>query len=254
MIRPNSDRVRCQIRSEGGNSFWNLGGIDWAALRVVLPDSSDDRWVKWNGRIWLRKCEGRTMSEIGGYQFAEALGLPVQPWLSFVEVVTDARKRRTIQTVLLVECLPGVERTPSLFELPDPQADLLAIGTIWAFFARGEGEDPIWGCSRDHRPRLLDLDGFGPYFRTPIRSTRCGDYRADSKRVIERVMDEVARAGNLDRVTEMLRSRATVIRAAFDFSGHPKASCIEQILEKCMSDRFDRLCGVLGVLNSGERD
>lgn len=75
--------MKIQIRPSNGQSFWNLSGISWEAVTCGKPPYHDDPWVTSQGRTWLRKFKDESICEVVGYQIAEALELPLQPWAAF---------------------------------------------------------------------------------------------------------------------------------------------------------------------------
>ena len=65
-----------QILSPSGKSVWR---IDEAPF---LEPSVGNKWISWNGFDWLQKFKDESDTEVIGYQLAEHLDLPVQPWLA----------------------------------------------------------------------------------------------------------------------------------------------------------------------------
>jgi hypothetical protein len=77
--------MKTQWRASGGESFWNFSGVSLKALEQGKPDFSDDPLLQWQGRIWLCKHKDISICEVVGYQIAEALELPLQPWITFFQ-------------------------------------------------------------------------------------------------------------------------------------------------------------------------
>ena len=72
-----------QVRATNGESFWNLTGVSWEDLNCGKSPYHDDPWVRWKGRKWLCKRKDLSICEVVGYQIAEALEIPLQPWMAF---------------------------------------------------------------------------------------------------------------------------------------------------------------------------
>ena len=230
--------MSAQVTSLTGLRIWDLTGTDWKALAYGQPGDRDRRWVQWNGRRWLRKCEPRSLSEIAGYLVAEAIGLPVQPWIGFFEREKSNEEASRIMTGILVERWPGITHLCNAGALSAKHAELVSLALAITAFQRSEGEDPEFAISdRNGGIRLIDLDGFGPHFRYPPEGTSIQEYIDDSRKAFYRTLLE---AVQLKVKAQFERSLRQVLllkcRNLFDFSGHPHDQAIRLI--SCRA--FDR--------------
>ncbi|HSY10039.1 MAG TPA: hypothetical protein VK840_03910, partial [Candidatus Dormibacteraeota bacterium] len=74
--------AKMQFRMKNGKSVWNLTSFSCKSLTCGEPDDFlHDPWVQWQGRTWLCKRKGVSICEVVGYQIAEALEIPLQPWV-----------------------------------------------------------------------------------------------------------------------------------------------------------------------------
>lgn len=227
--------MRKQLTSIGGRSFWNLKGIPWNELVCGKPHYSDDPWVKWQGRTWLRKRKDETISEIVGYQIAENLGIPVQPWAAFFDLTIKGG------IGILVEQWPLFNREVALWSPVKRHADLAARGLALAVLDRHEW--PSWLVSADDQDlRLFDLECIGPFLCQPLSDTRIVDYRNASKACLSYAQRKASEAG----VSELfVKHLAKLVQMDFsnilDFSGHPNADRMKNVIVQALKARQQEL-------------
>src|ERR1017187_10365849 len=92
-----------QIKPVDGRSLWNKSELKLQEIKVEGDGFESQKWVEWNGRVWLRKEKGGfTLSEVAGYQLAAFLKLPVQPWCALYDDRNENKKPNE-RVAMLVE-------------------------------------------------------------------------------------------------------------------------------------------------------
>ena len=141
-----------QYRTTDGKSFWDLTDVCWDKLKCGCPPYHvSDWWVKWQGREWLCKRKEDSLNEILGYQIAQALDLPVQPWAAFLQTNEPGYDGHQILTGILVERWPNAQHC----NIKCPVAahfDLVA--RALAMLVLDRGQDPEWltACASPKAP------------------------------------------------------------------------------------------------------
>src|SRR5260221_4186600 len=154
--------IATQVRPPNGGAFWNLSGVSWDTLTCGKPDYSDDPWVRWQGRTWLRKLKDEAICEIVGYQIAGAFGLPLQPWAAFYQIASSDKLARKSGIGILVEQWKPFHWDGALWATAKRHPDL--VGRAMALAVLDRYEWPRWLMSEDETDlRLFDVQGIGPF-------------------------------------------------------------------------------------------
>jgi hypothetical protein len=241
-----------RIRAPNGSSFWDLTGIDWNARRCSRPSDREDRWVRWNGREWLRKSDERSLSEIAGYQVAEAIDAPVQSWAAFFERESGGAAART---GILIERIDDADQSgrPAAFvdEFPQEVARLLA----WTVFQRLDGEEPELIIGRNTSLRWIDLDGYGPHFRRLTETTDTKLFNESSESVFARTTKVVSELRLDDWFLRFLNQLLACNPAqVFEFSGHPDHAKILKITCESFRGRAEKTRKMLSLRARDKHD
>jgi len=228
-----------RVKPMGDQGFWDFSGTDWEGIRCWRPSDKDHRWVRWNGREWLRKSDSRSLSEIAGYHVAEAIGIPVQPWAAFFE---RCSKGKGIRSGILVERMHDADESGSAAAFATEHPLQIAQFLAFTAFQRLEGEDPEFLRGRHTPLKLIDLDGYGPHFRHPLKSTDTSSFVKDSEAVFCRARAFAVRFGIEDAFKRSLGQM--LIRdptSFFDFSGHPDDGLLLKISSGSFRQRVERV-------------
>lgn len=222
----------CQIRPSSGLSFWAssaLGGLarlPGEDFRFTAPDRFK---VSFQGRIWVLKQKSLTLGEIASYQIAEALSLPVRPWLAYYGDLTDQSdepgigrswKNRALSTTgLLVEWFEAQWQFPPAHEeFVDKR--LLGLGLVLQALDGHETAGWLTNASQSER-YLCDLEFIGPHL------DRAKDewYQQASPAAIGDAMSDAERFGSLEHFEAGARRLLALdLKAVLDFSGHPRGN------------------------------
>lgn len=233
-----------------GIAFWNLSGTDWCKLKCEVSHLYEKRWITWKDRVWLRKSEARTLNEIAGYQIAEALKLPVQPWVSFFELRPNPRHPPSISSGILVERWPLVSSTAPVAFPAKTDSDLVCRALALTLLMRGEGEEPQWLLDEFKcQLRLFELDGIGAHLRLPPQQTAFADYRKHSCSCFDRIDNLAHETGLRQTFRTQLRWLCTLnFQEVLDFSGHPYGNTIESVLTRAFNARQRVLTEIADLL------
>jgi hypothetical protein len=159
-----------QILSPSGKSVWR---IDEASF---LEPSAGRKWISWNGFDWLQKFKDESDTEVIGYQLAEGLGLPVQPWLVVEAVALEETGIEKSNILILIQKWPLVRTTCRLDHPASAHSSL--VGHALALATLGTAEWPCWMTNDSMTEiRLCDLEFFGPpiFFSHPLSLDPCVD-------------------------------------------------------------------------------
>jgi len=206
-------------------------------LKCASLADRHSEWVTFLDRDWLYKRRSESLTEIVGYQIAEALDLPIQPWLGFIEASKGNKTRQPVSTgILVARWLPFRSREVLSFPSkahPDSVARALAL-----FVFDGSGE-PMWMMNADFTElRLFDLELVGPELFEPKSRTRLKPYTDFTPCSYKQAQEMASKAG-LDElfgryVCQLLEyDLARVV----DLSGHPQAGSIQRIIVRGLASR-----------------
>jgi hypothetical protein len=224
--------MKTQFRAPNGQSFWDLSGTRWEDLKLGCPPGhEDDCWVRWEGRDWLHKDHEDSLSEIVGYQIAQMIGLPVQPWAAFFQTDRQGFNRYPFLSGILVERWPTAGNCDPTFPV-GTHADL--VGKSLAMLTLDRGGDPEWLTDAEQsRFALFDLESIGPKLVWPLNDHFITVFKSDAESSYEtarKMAAEVGLESSFKRNVHDLLTRD--FTRAFDFSGHPHAVEIEQIVAR----------------------
>jgi hypothetical protein len=226
--------MKMQFRPAIGRSFWDLSGTSVPVLEYVGRDRA---WVEWQGRVWLRKYRARSICEVLGYQIADALELPLQPWAAFFQPPKATTRTRLSGAGILVERWPHCARDVALWELAKTHPD--AVGRALALGVLDRSEWPRWLVSDVGEDlRLFDLEFVGPGLSWPPQRTRLDFYRKTTGQQLEytrRKADEVGIAAVFQEHLEIL-TRLDFSRV-LDTTGLPHALTIKKVMVRGLEKR-----------------
>lgn len=188
------------------------------------------RLVEWNGRQWLRKCKVQTVCEIAGYQIAEAIEIPVQPWLAFYCTPCDARTTSWHRWGMLIEYWNLAAAHWNIAGPAKKHPELVAKALALCVFDRMEW--PRWLMSSDDNElRLFDLEFIGPVPLWPPQYTHIYPYRSPTMDFFREARDAASKVGVIDTFFYRLQALIRLdVGAILDFSGHPHASVLKRVM------------------------
>jgi hypothetical protein len=206
-------------------------------LQTRRPLHDENPWVTWKGRTWLCKRKDETICEITGYQIAEALDIPLQPWAAFFHSASKGESMNCIG--ILIERWAEYERetplwTPAEFE-PAIVARALALGVL------DRMEWPKWLIRRDEL-RLYDLEFIGPFLHSPPQQTPLRYYGEGTQAALDYARGIAERAGVRGIFETGLQ---TVVKLEFsrvlDFTGLPGGESMRGVILRGLEARQRRL-------------
>jgi hypothetical protein len=166
----------------------------------------------------LQKFKDESDSELVGYQLAERMGLPVQPWLAAeVETLENTGIEKS-NILMLIQKWPLLEFNSMLLYPARTHAslvgDALALATLTT-------EWPCWMMDQSKTQiRLCDLEFFGPpiFFSHPLSvNTYVAAICSNVDKCYETACERQIRAEFLAGVERLIGSSNTA-----DFSGHSR--------------------------------
>jgi hypothetical protein len=199
-----------------------------------------------------KRTKGYSVSEIGGYQIAEALDLPLQPWAAFFQNASG-EKRESFESIGIL-----VERWRE-WELERPDRPLLEparshpqiVGRALALgVLRHGGEPPCW-LVHGKDLRLIDLEFIGPFVWWPPQKVPMRDYAGFTEDALRKARLEVRKIADAEGILESLEvGLRTLTRLEFssvlDFSGHPCGDSIKRAILCGLEARRRKLRRLLG--------
>jgi hypothetical protein len=216
-----------QEKASNGQTFWNLSKFSLGESDLGKPAYSSNHWVRFRERIWLCKRKNNdSIREIVGYQIAQAIELPLQPWIAFFHAQKKCEFAHGGCVGILVERWPKFARqcclTNQAAEHPDLASRALALSVFGSF------EWPEWMVDAEQEQlRLFDLERIGPwpersdvniYFGSmneSLNTARSAVLDAGIKRTFER---------HLETLTMLDFSRI------IDLSGHPYGDRMKRVI------------------------
>ena len=230
-----------QFRPSSEESFWDLSGVCWENLKCGNPPGKNSIWfVKWNGRTWLCKHKDESICEVVGYQIAEALGIPLQPWAAFFQNQNDNQMPKSMVGIL-VEQWPQFEWQANLVYPAQTHPDLVGCALALAVLDRHEW--PEWMMDKDRSNlRLFDLERIGPRLCWPPQTTRVSDYGGKIETLLSCTKRQAKEAGVLELFLKYLEKiKALDFSSVLDFSGHPHATKIKTAVTRGLEARQRKL-------------
>jgi len=230
-----------QIRPDAGKSFWDLSDVCWENLKCGNPPGKNSIWlVNWSGRIWLCKRKDESICEVVGYQIAEALGIPLQPWVAFFQNQKDNQMPKSMVGIL-VEQWPQFKCRTALCAPAQTHPDL--VGRALALGVLDRYEWPEWMMDENQSDlRLFDLERIGPRLCWPPQTTRVRDYGGKIEKLFNYTKEQAGEAGVLDLFLKHLEKiKALDFSNILDFSGHPHAEKIKTAVTRGLEARQQKL-------------
>jgi hypothetical protein len=233
-----------QERPTENQSIWDLSNVQ---LPVIgNPDYHAEPWVRWRERIWLRKFKEVSVSEVVGYQLAEAIGLPVQPWAAFYSATTEACHSGC---GILIEqwplfyycsdlCLPAME-FPEL------------VSTALAFVVFNRFEWPQWMVAESRNNlRLFDLEFIGPKIHWPPETTPTETYSGDFSAAYREAEEKSIALRLHAQFLEALRRFTSLnFSTIIDFRGHPCGQRLKKLVVEALENRKSQITRLMEFLN-----
>ncbi len=233
--------MKIQFRPNGGKSFWDLSDVCWENLKCGNPPGKNSIWfVNWNSRTWLCKYKDESICEVVGYQIAEALGVPLQPWVAFFQNQKDNQTPKSMVGIL-IEKWPQFELQATLAYPTQTHPDL--VGCALAFAILDRNEWPEWMMDKDmSNLRLFDLERTGPRLCWPPQTTRAIDYAGNIDSLFNSIRKQAKKSGVLELFLKYLEEiKALDFSSILDFSGHPHASTIKTAIIRGLEARQRKL-------------
>jgi len=220
---------KLQNRTATGQSFWDLTET-WQELLHHSPVGSIVRMVSWRGRLCYCKTKDESLSEIAGYQIAEALGLPLQPWLAFFRNEPANAWSGEMVTGILVERWTAATAEGPLWSPAQTHPQITGRALALGVFDRFEW--PIWlfdALMTDLR--LVDLEHIGPFMCWPPQRTPLKDYRKQTSSAFDEAYRDALREGVhtefMDGITQLCDM---AFADTIDFSGHPHGDNMKRVI------------------------
>jgi len=237
--------MKMQVRPGSEHSFWNQSGISWDTLICGRPAHHNDPWVTWQGRTWLRKLNDKSICEIVGYQIAEALGLPLQPWAAFYQskVCEELASKRCIG--ILVERWVPSRWQGELCAPAKTHPEL--VGRALALAVLDRCEWPEWLMNEDKGDlRLFDLEGIGPFLDWPPGRTPLSDYRKSTRYFLKCAQEKAHVAG----VHQIFANHLEILKMLdfshiVDLTGHPRSDVMKKVILRALDARQRQLSIIL---------
>lgn len=239
--------MKTQVKPANGRSFWNFTGVIWEDVTCGKPILSEHPWIRWGGHTWHCKRSNRSICEIAGYQIAETLGLPVQPWMAFFqdEKLSNYSPRGTVG--ILVKRWDRYAGEVCLGDPAGIHPDWVGQALALAIFDRFEW--PWWLVSEHQAElRIFDLEGIGPNLRWPPQRTGFRHYLKTTLEALSEVRGAALAAGVHRCVETNLHNLSTKdFSQILDFSGHPHAYVMKTFILRGLEARQDQLRHLLGI-------
>ncbi len=227
-----------QLRPTGSHSFWDFSKLPFEVVERVKQDV---HWVRWQERTWLCKQRAVSICEVAGYQIAEALNLPLQPWAAFFRNEranqSDPRKSSRKIVGILVERWQHCSSDIALWEPaatnPETVGRALALGVL------DRSEWPRWLTNDDGSDlRLHDLEYTGPFLCWPPQRTTIKFYREHTKGFFDQARTKVCAVGIISHFEKNLEKLCSLnFRQLIDFGGHPHAKTMENAIVRGLEAR-----------------
>ena len=222
--------MRCQIRSPSGQSCWDLSAYTFEEVpgnEMVYPDR---KWVKWDEHEWLMKSRPCAICEIAGYQLAQTLDLPLQPWLAFYRSTGADRRGTPNHLGVLIERWAAAKFDCHIIEPSGTHQELVAKALALAVFNRDDW--PSWLMNQSGSElRIFDLEFVGPMPTWPPQYTHFHFYRSSTASALDDAHKEAAEAGILDVFLRHLQTLVDLdISSVLAVGGHPNAEALERFI------------------------
>lgn len=215
-----------------GDSFLDLSQVCWEDLkRGHLPYHESEWLVDWKGRQWVCKRKEDTLSEIIGYQLAQLIGLPLQPWVAFYQTDKRGCDNFPCSNGMLIEFWPLATPVLRLESPIDTHRDLVCKALV--ICALDRGHDPEWLTDADQKNlRLSDLEGIGPKLIWPLTNNCVTAFKRDTHIFYQQASELASKIG-LEKDFDVWIDKMLHYDFAglFDFSGHPHGRRLEQVVE-----------------------
>ena len=233
--------MRVQLKSPNQNSFWDLTGVP-EALKCLKPGFHSDPWVVWSGRHWLCKRKEETVCEIAGYQIAEALDLPLQPWVAFFQKEAGQKRESFRGIGILVERWPQWKSEGHDLALWAPaKTHPEVVGRALALGVLDRHEWPRW-LIHENELRLIDLERIGPFVHWPPHRTPLRDYGTFTQSVLDYTYEKASSAGLLEHFEAGLQILTRLdFPNVLDFTGLPCGDSIRGVILRGLEARQRRL-------------
>lgn len=200
--------------------------------------------VSWENRDWLLKIKKQSANEIAGYQIADYLTIPVQPWAACFKCESKSGSSDEVHTAILVEWWPSISSIARLCEPAKSHPTIVACALALAVFDRHEW--PGWLMDNAGNLRLHDLDFIGPPFPSNYPEQSLSDYRDFTESAFSEAQASAHGTGLAEAFAKALREIQNLDFAAIlDFGGHPDADAIVDRLVVGLAARQSALSRLL---------
>lgn len=226
-----------QVKTENGDSFWNLSGVSWENLICGRPDNTGDSFVNWDGSRWLCKCKEYSICEVVGYQIAQTLEIPVQPWVAFFQTNGKIKRESKSGVGILVQKWEEFHCEATLLAPAKSHSELVCRALALAVLDRMEW--PNWLMNKEQDDlRLVDFEYIGPSLHWPLSKTRLSYYRNSTKDSLNYARDEAGQAGVFEEFERQIKNLTKLdFSHVVDFKGHPYGDAMKRIIVRGLEGR-----------------
>lgn len=230
-----------QRKSDLGDTFWRPSEGSWKVLEISESSPFQHPLVEWEGCIWIRKFKEQSLREIAGYQIAEVLGLPLQPWAAFfLPEPKDPNVPRS-GAGILVEKWESYSWSYDLEQATSVNSALASAALALAVLVWGEW--PRWMVDGSKSEmRLFDLEWVGPDTSLLPGTAGQDNYIASTAAFFDSACTSAVRSNVHEGFVENLRRLVSLkLTDVLDFSGHPEGNALKDFMMKGFERRQDQI-------------